>query len=480
MLEDISTYTVCFCGTDCTREEGEESRPGVSPKEIFCEETGYIPVRIHKQIVPNFSPEEIKATSISIRGVGASDTIGSTDALMQDIDFLKVPEDLSTYAGYYSFNRHFTIFNPPISPLNPSFIDKPINLLWNIVRQSGDLNLIGNAKIKIGDTAGSVRNFIGNKKIAATNLKDAFLGREMAALALHAANKAASSKSDQYNFIGHSRGAVECIMTAWFLYAYGDEKIRNTPINIFAIDPVPGPGDWYGILTQLPPNVNKYVGIYAWDMSVLTNLHPSDLDRGFIPVVPRPNRKMLGKNEPITPDAKWPENKFWNCMADDAQLLDPLQLDTPFCEELTNYKLFACRGRHSTVAGNCTTNGRNLSINVKDEIACVPKLVYKMAYDFLKDNGTIFQQSCSVKEERQDLIDDIKKNHAFFDAMGGGENRTSKLYGRPYVRRISSIPGRNSFNTYYMEDVVGPPPDGSHYPTTSERRSAGWIKWKFL
>ena len=74
----------------------------------------------------------------------------------------------------------------------------------------------------------------------------------------------------------------------------------------------------------------------------------------------------------------------------------------------------------------------------------------------------------------------IHTDHARFDAMCGGETRTSLLPLRPYVRRVSSISGRNPVNTYYLEDVVGDPPYTLAYPATIERTGKGWVNWNFL
>ena len=74
----------------------------------------------------------------------------------------------------------------------------------------------------------------------------------------------------------------------------------------------------------------------------------------------------------------------------------------------------------------------------------------------------------------------IHMAHGDFDKMGGGETRNSAIGGRPYVRRISSIYGRNPANTYYMDDVAGDPPYKLSYPVTKDRKNAGWVKWKFL
>ena len=43
----MTTITLHFCGTDCWPSEGEIEKPGINPK-FFCEESGYIPVRLYE------------------------------------------------------------------------------------------------------------------------------------------------------------------------------------------------------------------------------------------------------------------------------------------------------------------------------------------------------------------------------------------------------------------------------------------------
>lgn len=401
----MSTYTVCFSGTDCTRDEGEETRPD-SDKGVYCKDTGYIPVRIHKEI-----SEDLKKTdpSVTVRGIGQNDwhDSGNNSESLSFKDPLKAPDDLRSYVQGYSG---------------------------------------------------------GDQRSTASE----GTGWAAAALALHGANLAAASRAQQYNFIGHSRGAVECIMAAWFLYAYGP---RDIPINIFAIDPVPGPGEWYGILNQLPPNVANYVGVYAWDHCL--QLTPDKLNMAL---VPRPSGYMTGQLKKGELGGEL--GSSWKSLADNSQLADPLALSN--APQPQRYELYACRGRHSTVAGNTTSDGCYDPKNVSESVAPVPKLVYKLARTYLNNWGTTFCKECAVKENETQLSDKIHTDHREFDAMGGGVPRTSSLPYRPYVRRVSSISGRNTFNSYYMEDVVGNPPDKSAYPVTDQRENAGWVKWKFL
>src|SRR5690349_12772315 len=68
-----SAYTVCFSGTACKRDEGEETRPE-SDRRIYCNDTGYIPVRIHKEISGILKAEDPSLfCSAIVRGPGEND-----------------------------------------------------------------------------------------------------------------------------------------------------------------------------------------------------------------------------------------------------------------------------------------------------------------------------------------------------------------------------------------------------------------------
>ncbi|NUP51241.1 MAG: Tat pathway signal protein [Catenulispora sp.] len=390
-------FTVCFCGTSCTRDEGEATRDG-SNKLIYSTQTGYIPVRIHLEI-----SGDLHAThpSVTVRGPGENDWASprtTSEPLMLDGPLKPTPDLLSDARPY-----------------------------------SG------------GDQRSSVSTATG---------------WDAAALALHGANLAAGSRMPNYNFIGHSRGAVECVMAAWFLYAYGQPSAK---VRIIAIDPVPGPGNWYGILTQLPPNVVEYVGITAWD----------HLDTGFNGLVPRPNAQMAGST------AQLKLGSTWTRLADTYQLDDPLK-PKPGAPQPVGYHLYASRGRHATVAGNATSDGKYDASLVTAGAARVPQLIYRLARAYLTSWGTDFRVKSAVGAGALQLRQEINLDHAMFDAMGGGALRDSIQPNRPYVRQVSSISGRNPFNTYYLEDVTGDPPYRQPYPVTAARTGGGWAHWTFL
>lgn len=422
----MPTYTVAFCGTACSRDEGEvdRSRPfkafnpvslfkdshSVSDKPIFDKDTGYIPVRLHMDI-----SGRLKATnpSVTVRGIGENDwadQLDSSDVIGKGP--LAVPPGLRSAIESYSGG--------------------------------------------------------GNQY----SLKAQADGKGVAALAWHAANLAVAAiknGADVINFVGHSRGAVVSIMAAWFVYAYGGPLYKHTPINIFAIDPVPGYGEWYGIITQLSPNVRNYVGVYAWD----------HMDMGFTPVVPRPNAQMTDFAGHYKAEAQILGNS-WDSLADKSQLDDPLIPNKNGLGQPQGYQLYACRGRHGTVAGISTSDGAYDASNVSAEAAAVPRLVYKLARAYLTQWGTVFQTRCRVREDAKTLRRKIHSARSEFNVMGGGETRTSRVWGRLSVRRVSSIHGSSGLDKYYLEDVVGDPPYRLFYPCTIERTGGGWVKWKFL
>ncbi len=76
------------------------------------------------------------------------------------------------------------------------------------------------------------------------------------------------------NAIGWSRGAVTTHMFANALAK--DEKLKSIPVNIIAVDPVPGTGNFQLHRTSIPDNVRNYVVFYARDERSL----------GFAPTLP--------------------------------------------------------------------------------------------------------------------------------------------------------------------------------------------------
>jgi len=76
------------------------------------------------------------------------------------------------------------------------------------------------------------------------------------------------------NLVGWSRGGISCHMLANAMA--NDPVLREVPVNIFAIDPVPGVGNVQAERIALAGNVREYVGFYSRD----------ERSKGFACVIP--------------------------------------------------------------------------------------------------------------------------------------------------------------------------------------------------
>ncbi|MDD0975219.1 hypothetical protein [Pseudomonas fontis] len=86
----------------------------------------------------------------------------------------------------------------------------------------------------------------------------------------------------QVNLVGWSRGGISCHMLANAMFK--DAQLRHVPVNIFAVDPVPGVLNLQEHRIQLEANVKEYVGFYSRD----------ERSKGFACVIPalRGNARM--------------------------------------------------------------------------------------------------------------------------------------------------------------------------------------------
>ncbi|MBV8879639.1 MAG: hypothetical protein JO332_06745, partial [Planctomycetaceae bacterium] len=65
------------------------------------------------------------------------------------------------------------------------------------------------------------------------------------------------------NMAGWSRGAITCGMLAHALH--NDAATKHIIVNIIALDPVPGPGNFGPEQVTIPPNCLNYTGIFQED-----------------------------------------------------------------------------------------------------------------------------------------------------------------------------------------------------------------------
>lgn len=79
----------------------------------------------------------------------------------------------------------------------------------------------------------------------------------------------------QVNLVGWSRGGISCHMLANAML--NDPQLNHIPVNIFALDPVPGIGNFQDQRVRLGANVKEYVAFYARD----------ERSKGFSCVIPQ-------------------------------------------------------------------------------------------------------------------------------------------------------------------------------------------------
>ncbi|WP_332765665.1 hypothetical protein [Pseudomonas koreensis] len=79
----------------------------------------------------------------------------------------------------------------------------------------------------------------------------------------------------QVNLVGWSRGGISCHMLANAML--NDPQLKHIPVNVFALDPVPGIGNFQDQRVRLGANVKEYVAFYARD----------ERSKGFSCVIPQ-------------------------------------------------------------------------------------------------------------------------------------------------------------------------------------------------
>ncbi|MFZ4215182.1 hypothetical protein ACOZB2_27775, partial [Pantoea endophytica] len=86
---------------------------------------------------------------------------------------------------------------------------------------------------------------------------------------------------NRVNLVGWSRGGISCHMLANAMLA--DPELAAIPVNIFTVDPVPGPFNFQADKTSLGKNVKEYVAFYARD----------ERSKGFSCVIPETDASTL-------------------------------------------------------------------------------------------------------------------------------------------------------------------------------------------
>jgi hypothetical protein len=176
---------------------------------------------------------------------------------------------------------------------------------------------------------------------------------------------------DVVNLIGWSRGAVSCHMLANAMF--NDPELQRIKVNIFAVDPVPGLGNFTPERTTLNNNVFNYVAVYARD----------ERSRGFAPTIPIfvGTRRIGFEQKPI---------------------------------------LIPMPGRHSTLVGNAAVDGAKGS----KELIEPGKIVRDLAERYLTTWGTRLNEKLNLSD-----IDIL----GFYIKMMIDSDKYNKMHSKVYT-----------------------------------------------
>ncbi|PNG45129.1 hypothetical protein A1354_04620 [Pseudomonas asplenii] len=166
------------------------------------------------------------------------------------------------------------------------------------------------------------------------------------------------------NLVGWSRGGISCHMLANAMLK--DSQLKSIPVNIFALDPVPGIGNFQENRVKLGANVKEYVAFYARD----------ERSKGFSCVIPQ---TATGTKTSVYPMA----------------------------------------GRHATMAGNATADG-GVPANASDLKTLVEpgRVVRHYAEMCLKRWGVQLNKTLNLTQaDLQNLTNGIVRDEARYKRM---------------------------------------------------------------
>lgn len=427
-----TTLTLCISGTDCWPDHALISRPA---EEIntYNQRSGYIPSRLHQQL--SASP----GASHSVPGCGAPykayRTTLHVDCWSQYID--------PTYGGEP---------DPVVGPPPKSSLDPLSGYSVNLLAAHTMALIVGTRTQVLGDglepeALGMNPNPKGTLVAEKLGLKGADEQPRPIAGSLRLCWRPDDLASlgdnprrlEQVNLVGHSRGGVIAIAVANLIDLY----LPHIKVNLIALDPVPGTGNWPENMCTLPGAVlDHYLGIYAVD----------EVSMGFNGVVPRVYEgSQTGPLNPdntngaSTPDT--PQTDYW----------DPLsQPDQPDQGPKANrYQLIFSRGRHATIPGSRMRDGADYSeSNIDASVGAVGELVYYLCLQQLRQWGVGSAIPGPADQTIQQLKQTIEKHSDTFYTMRNTTYTSSgSIFGTGFTeaRGISSTAGRNPLNWSYLE-----------------------------
>ena len=182
----------------------------------------------------------------------------------------------------------------------------------------------------------------------------------------------------QVNLIGWSRGGITCHMLANAMLK--DPLLKDIPVNIFAIDPVPGPLNFQPEKVTIGSNVKEYVGFYAID----------ERSKGFACVIPT-----------VTAETKM--------------------------------HIFPLSGRHATLVGNAAidgSEGKNALFSpglIVRHFAerCLTRWGCQLANKLELTDKEIFEHHTDIKNDADKYIAMRRKTYSIYESSGDDERKVS-------------------------------------------------------
>lgn len=427
----MSTFTICYSGTDCYLDQALVLR---KPDEIYSYNSisGYIPSKVHK-LIGDANPDG--KYSVTMNGCGGPYSIDSQQLPVR-IWTIEQDPDLESTDSWVECslppkNWSDSLTGSSLEIITIAGIARMLGVTLHLV-ETGNLERLLADNWRPQHTRGYTKDSIAyplgdngmwNNCIQATagNYCLRWCQEDDAII------KKFLEQFKKVILLGHSRGGVSCIIAANYIA----EWFGSLELKICALDPVPGPGEWWPVLTNLPgKKTMEYVGIYAID----------ETSGGFNGVVPR---VKIAQRETII---------VWDPLSKNNESLSDAEW------KATNYDLLYTRGRHATVPGSRSAWGNGEADPVDNNVGASGNLTNAYVINRLNNWGL---QLPAADRNDIGLWAKLMNNHsAHFAKMRDCNYGPAKVLGKMNgwwyynARGISSSSGANPYNWAYMEAFI--------------------------